>query len=177
MSYIAAQDRALRLTLMSNFLLAELLVSRVRQNYQLWLISPWITNFDLTLPRDGDVSALIDAAGMKPCLFDVLVQVARNGGQVSALVRTEYQRERIARFLTPLRALARDPHITLRQSDDLHAKIYVGYYGALHGSLNLTTSGVKHNLEFGAYASDARTIARLRNEARALFDAGEEVAL
>jgi len=175
MSYINAQDRYLRLALLSNFLLSELLVSRTREDYRLWLISPWITNFGLAVPEYGDVSALVDTAEPRPRLFDVLRQIAVNGGDIAILVRTERKPDRVERFIAPLQALASDPHIAVRESADLHAKIYAGQYGVLYGSLNLTRSGVKRNLEFGAYASDVRTAARLSAEAKSLFETGREL--
>lgn len=176
MSYINAQDRSLRLALLSNFLLSELLVSRTRENYRLWLISPWVTNFSLVIPEYGDVSALVDTAEPRPRLFDVLRQIAINGGDIAILVRTERRPDRVGRFIAPLQALASDSHIAIRQSADIHAKIYAGHCGVLYGSLNLTRSGIERNLELGAYASDARTVSRLRAEARSLFDAGVALA-
>jgi hypothetical protein len=175
MSYINARDRSLRLALLSNFLLSELLVSRTREDYRLWLISPWITNFSLAVPEHGDVSTLVDTAEPRPRLFDVLRQIAINGGDIAILVRAERKPDRVERFIAPLQTLVSDSHIAIRQSADLHAKIYAGQCGVLYGSLNLTRSGVKRNLEFGAYASDARTVARLRAEAESLFETGREL--
>jgi hypothetical protein len=159
----------------SNFLLSELLVSRTWEDYRLWLISPWITNFSLSVPEYGDVSALVDTVEPRPRLFDVLRQIAINGGDIAILVRAERKPDRVERFIAPLQMLASDSHIAIRQSADLHAKIYAGQYGVLYGSLNLTRSGVKRNLEFGAYASDARTVARLRAEAESLFETDREL--
>ncbi|MBU1746436.1 MAG: hypothetical protein KKA73_01985 [Chloroflexi bacterium] len=176
MSYINAQDSALRAALVSNFLVAELLASRAGDDYLLWLVSPWVTNFALSVPPGGGLSVLVDSAEPQPRLFEVLQQIAVNGGRVLLVVRTERERSRVEQFITPLRTLAAaDPNIVIRHRRDLHAKIYAGQYGALHGSLNLTASGVEHNIEFGTYASDVRTIARLRAEARSLFDTAEEL--
>jgi hypothetical protein len=175
MSYINAHNRALRAALVSNFLISELLASRVGGDYCLWLISPWVTDFGLAVPEGGDLSALVDTAEPQPRLLDVLRQIAVNGGRVAILIRPEYEPARIERFITPLQALAAIPRIVVRQRSDLHAKIYAGQCGALYGSLNLTRSGIERNLEFGAYASDGRTVARLRAEAQSLFDNAEEL--
>ena len=176
MSYINVQNSALRAALVSNFLTAELLASRAGDDYELWLISPWVTNFALSVPSGGDLSVLVDTAEPRPHLLEVLRQIAANSGRVGVVVRPEYQAARVERFIRPLQALAAEPNITVRHCPDLHAKIYVGQYGALYGSLNLTESGIERNIEFGAYASDARTIARLRAEAQSLFEDAEELA-
>lgn len=176
MSYINVRKPALRSALVSNFLLAELLTSRSSSAHTLWLISPWMTDFVLNLPIGGDLSALVDTAEPQPRLFEVLHQIARNGGQIAITVRAEWQPPRIERFIAPLKRLAAEQNISVRQHYDLHAKIYAGQCGALYGSLNLTESGVEHNVEFGMYASDTRTIARLRAEARFLFESAEELA-
>jgi hypothetical protein len=175
MSYITSQNRGLRSVLMSNFLLSELIVSRSREDYQLWLISPWITDFSLAVPEGGAVSALVETAGARPSMLDTIRQIALNGGNVAMLVRAEYEPERVSRFIKPLQALASHASIVVRQSTDLHAKIYAGACGAIYGSLNLTRSGVERNLEFSRYASDTRTVARLRSEAEDLFETGEEL--
>jgi hypothetical protein len=175
MSYINVQNKPLRAALVTNFLIAELLASQTAQDYQLLLVAPWITNFALTLPVGGDLSALIDSAEAQPYLFDVLRQIADNEGRVDIVVRPETEPRRQALFIEPLRGLTAVPNITIRQKSDLHAKLYVGRHGTLHGSLNLTASGVTGNIEFGAYASDSRTIARLREEARHIFTEAEEL--
>jgi hypothetical protein len=175
MSYINVQNKPLRAALVTNFLIAELLASQTTRDYQLLLVAPWITNFTLTLPVGGDLSALVDSAEAQPYLFDVIRQIADNEVEVGIVVRPETEPSRAALFIEPLRVLTAVPNITIRQQSDLHAKLYIGRQGALHGSLNLTTSGVAGNIEFGAYASDLRTIARLREEARHIFANAEEL--
>jgi hypothetical protein len=121
---------------------------------------------------------IVASAEPQPSLFDALTQIAVNGGQIRMLVRKETTRVRRIRYVVPLRDLAaRQPGILVRQHADIHAKIYVGQYGGLYGSPNLTESGVEHNLEFSRYVSDGRSIERLRTEAQDLFAAGRELAL
>lgn len=176
MSFIPSQSMPLRTALISNFLIAELLASQSSENGRLWLISPWITNFALNLPLGGSLSALIDSTEPNPTLFEVLQQIARNGTQTGIVIRKEYEQARVKRFITPLQNLkAHEANITLHHLPRLHTKIYVGQRGALHGSLNLTESGVERNLEFNRYVSDRRTVARLRAEAQKLFTSGEEL--
>ncbi len=176
MSYINVQNSALRAALVSNFLVTELLTSRSGDDYLLCLVSPWVTNFALSLPAGGDLSLLVDTTEPRPRLFEVLRQIATNGGRVAIVVRTERQSGRVERFIKPLQTLSTEPNIAIRQRPDLHAKIYAGRHGVLYGSLNLTASGVEYNIEFGTYASDTRTVAQLRAKAESLFETAEELA-
>ncbi len=173
MSYINAQNKPLRAVLVTNFFVAELLRSQAAGAYPLLLIAPWITNFTFSLPHGGDLSSLIDSAEAQPNLFDVLRQIADNGREVIIVVRPETEPRRKALFIEPLKALLNIPAISVYQCSDLHAKLYVGQHGALYGSLNLTENGVIGNIEFGAYASDSRSIARLREEARQILAGAE----
>lgn len=176
MSYIPSQNLSLRAALVSNFLITELLASQSDKNNRLWLISPWITNFALNLPPGGSLFTLVDSVEPNPSLFEVLQQIARNGTQIAIVIRNEHEPFRIKQFIAPLQNLATHaPHITLRHLPRLHTKIYAGQVGVLHGSLNLTESGVERNLEFNTYAADKRTIARLRAEAQTLFESAEEL--
>lgn len=174
MSHIRVQNPSLRAALVSNFFVAELLSSRRGDDYLLWLVSPWVTNFGMSLPPGGDLSTLVDSAEAQPSLFEVLRQVAANGGQVAIVVRPEYDPGRRKKFITPLLELAAtESRISVRHLGNLHAKIYAGHHGALYGSLNLTESGVEHNIEFGTYVSDTRTVSQLRSEARDIFSSGQ----
>ncbi|MCP4542427.1 MAG: hypothetical protein GY832_35335 [Chloroflexi bacterium] len=176
MSYIPSQDSALRAALISNFLVAELLSSRAAPDYTLWVVAPWVTNFALGLPSSADLTTLVDSAEPRPYLFEVLRQVASNGGRVAMVVRTEVVPNRVERFIRPLMDLVAEPGITVRQLRNLHAKIYVGQYGALYGSPNLTASGAEYNIEFSRYVSDVRSVSQLRAESQAIFECAEELA-
>ncbi len=141
MSYIKSQRQPLRAVLVTNFLIAELLSSRVNENYLLWLVSPWVTDFSLNLPVGGNLASLLDSTEMQPRLFELLRQIAVNGGQVRLVVRPEYKPKRVKRFIQPLLTLAaNEPNIVVRQLPKLHTKLYAGQHGILHGSLNLTES-------------------------------------
>lgn len=179
MSYISAQKPELRTSLVSNFLLSELLASHAGFPHDpLYLISPWITNFSLSLPAGSDLSTIIDSAEQTPRLFDVIFQIAENGRNVLIAIQPENQQPmRTATFVTPLLELAKlQPNISIRQNSRLHAKIYAGQFGAMHGSLNLTESGTSRNIEFSSFASDVRTITRLRNEAQKIFESSSPIS-
>jgi hypothetical protein len=174
MSYISSQNTELRTSLISNFLISELLASHAEVlAIPLYLISPWITNFTLSLPTGSDLSAIIDSAEQIPRLFDVIGQITENGREVHVAILPEYEPARIATFVAPLLELAKlHPRLILRQVSQLHAKIYVGRFGGLYGSHNLTESGTSRNIEFSSFASDKRTVSRLQSEARKIFESG-----
>jgi len=175
MSYLNTQDQRLRATILTNFLLAELLGSYGSATTPVYLISPWITNFPLQVPNRSAVAGWIDTTEAQPSLFDSVRRIAESRRTVRVVVRTETAPERVAQFWTPLQqqwgGLA---NLVIRHQPDLHAKLYVGEFGALYGSLNLTRSGMERNVEFARYVSDARTMAQLRNEAEAIYVTASE---
>jgi hypothetical protein len=169
-SYIHTNNPVLRAALISNFLVAELLASRARKDYGLWLVAPWIKDFALSVPPASDLTMLIDSAEPRPRLFEVLRQIVFNGGRVTLVVRTEFESARVAQFIEPLRELVATTGVIVRHRRDLHAKLYAGQVGVLYGSSNLTASGIEFSAEFNRYVSDVRTVAQLQAEAQAIFE-------
>lgn len=162
--------------LVTNFLVAEVLSSQTIPNYTLWLISPWITNFSLSLPSSGDLTSLIESAEQTPRLFEVIQQIIHNTGQVYVVVQREKDLSRAEQFIHPLMRLRFGlSGLHLRQHHDLHAKIYAGQCAVLSGSLNLTETGVNRNIEFPMYASDERNQAKLRSMARSIYEKSQDI--
>jgi len=148
-----------------NFMLNEVLASQTAPDYQLWLVAPWVINFALPRPFHVSFAELVSTKQESLHLFDVLHQIAANGGRVLVTVGDDQ------RYHAPLRALReRNARIEVRVLPRLHAKAYVGRYGALNGSLNLTESGVNQNAELYDYAYDERSIAQLRRICAEHFD-------
>ena len=150
-----------------NFLLNEVLASQAGEGHRLWLVAPWVSDFPLEGPYHVSFDELVDIRQDTLRLFDVLHQIAANGGQVRIAVGSD------AQYHAPLRALARrDERITVHTYMPLHAKAYVGRFGALAGSLNLTGRGVHHNAELYDYYHDEKGIAEVRQFCSDIFDAG-----
>jgi hypothetical protein len=142
-----------------NFLLNELLGSQAVAGYELWLLSPWVTNFPLDRPYHVSFGELVSTRNEELHLFDVLRQIAANGGRVRLTVGDD------ARYHAPLRALREhSSRIDVRVYGRLHAKAYVGHFGAVAGSLNLTDGGVNQNAEIFRYVHDAHSVADLRRQ-------------
>jgi hypothetical protein len=151
-----------------NFLLNEVLASQIGDGYELWIVSPWVTDFTLASPFHVSFQELVSSRHEVLHLFDVLHQIAANGGVVKMIVRPD------ERYLPPLRQLRdRTDRIQIRVLPGLHSKAYVGRFGAVDGSLNLTGGGVNQNAELYSYAHDERSIASLRLTCAKYFDQAE----
>ncbi len=150
-----------------NFWLNEVLASQAIEEYTLWVASPWVNNFRLPVPYHVSLAEVVARRGDTLQIFDILAQIAVNGGKVRIVVGDDVEQH------PPLRELAeRHRRIQVRVLPRLHAKVYAGHYGALDGSLNLTGSGVGRNAELYTYYSDERGIAELTEHCRTLFERG-----
>ncbi len=150
-----------------NFLLNELLASQTVADYTFWVVSPWVTNFALERPYHITFSELVSTRHEELHLFDVLRQIASNGGQVRITVGDDW------RYYAPLRALREvSNRIEIRILTILHAKAYVGHYAAVWGSLNLTDGGMHQNAEIYTYHHDEHSIARLHQTCVEHFEQG-----
>lgn len=143
-----------------NFLLNELLASQLKGSYEFWIVSPWVTNFRLDTPYYVSFQEIVETKQEALHLFDILHQIAANGGNVRITVGSD---DSDSRYHPPLRQFSRScDRIEIRVLPELHTKAYVGRYGSLDGSLNLTGGGVNQNIELYTYYHDERNIAQLR---------------
>jgi hypothetical protein len=148
-----------------NFLLNEVLASQLGGGYELYVVSPWVTDFPLASGFHVTFQELVSSRREALHLFDVLHQIAANGGVVKITISPD------ERYLPPLRQLRdRNDRVHVRVLPGLHSKAYVGRFGAVDGSLNLTHGGVNQNAELYSYAHDERSIARLRHMCAGYFD-------
>lgn len=151
-----------------NFLLNEVLASQIADDYRFWVVAPWVTDFRLPTPYHASFGDVVSPRQDVIHLFDVLAQIASNGGHVCVVVGPDRE------YHGPLRQLAeRSARIAVRMLGELHAKAYAGRYGALNGSLNLTGSGVGQNIELYDYCSDDQGVAEIRQRCRELFERAE----
>ena len=140
-----------------NFLLNEVLASQLAGGHQFWVVAPWVTDFPLASPYHVSFQEVVADRREALHLFDVLYQLAANGGEVRVVVGDD------ARYHPPLRQLAgRSDRIQVRALVALHAKAYAGRYGALEGSFNLTGQGVNQNAELYHYYYDDQNVAAVR---------------
>ncbi len=151
-----------------NFLINEVLASQTEAGYQFWIVAPWVTNFHLPAPYHVSFEEIIMTRHETLHLFDILYQMATNGGEVFITVGPDTRSHQELRHLGE-----RNPRIDVRMLPALHTKAYAGRYGALDGSPNLTNGGVNQNIELYTYYHDERTIAEVRQVCREHFTRAE----
>jgi len=150
-----------------NFWINELLATQTTNDYMLWVAAPWVTNFRLPAPYHISFAEVVSFRGDELHIFDVLGQIAVNGGAMRIVIGDDVE------YHPPLRQLAdRYGQIQVRVFPSLHAKAYAGRYGALAGSLNLTERGVSRNAELYDYHYDERGIAEVTERCREFFERG-----
>ncbi len=140
-----------------NFLLNEVLASQLGGNYEFWIVAPWVTNFRLANPYYVSFQEVVETKQDSLHLFDVLHQISANGGRIYITVGSDKEYHPALKLLA-----SRSDRIQVRLLSTLHTKAYVGRYGGLDGSLNLTDGGVNQNAELYTYCHDERSIAELR---------------
>lgn len=140
-----------------NFLLNEVLASQLGGDYEFWIVAPWVTNFRLANPYYVSFQEVVETKQDSLHLFDVLHQISANGGRIYITVGSDTDYHPALKLLA-----SRSDRIQVRVLSTLHAKAYVGRYGGLDGSLNLTDGGVNQNAELYTYCHDERSIAELR---------------
>ncbi|MBD2665158.1 hypothetical protein B6N60_04603 [Richelia sinica FACHB-800] len=150
-----------------NFLLNEILASQLEGSYEFWIVSPWVTNFRLEEPYYVSFGEIVETKQEALHLFDILHQMAANGGKVYITIGSDKEYHPLLRQLSN-----KSDRIQVRILSELHAKAYVGRYGAVDGSLNLTAGGVNQNIELYTYNHDERSIAQLRQVCIQHFEQG-----
>ncbi len=157
-----------------NFLLNEVLASQLGDGYEFWIVAPWVKDFSLKKPYHVSFQEIVETKQESLHLFDVLHQIAANGGKVYITIGSDKE------YYPSLRQLCKRNknirvHVFRSTQNKLHTKAYVGRYGALDGSPNLTNSGVNQNIELFTYSYDERSIAQLSQFCRQHFERAEQL--
>ena len=127
----------------------------LRPSKRLWVVSPWISNFEVIDNGTGSYWALDFNWGQTHIrLRDILVRIVQNGGELMLVTRPKANREQFAdgeEFAKNLREKLADcgqeHRLTTIFREDLHRKGLIGDRFYLNGSMNLTHSGVELNDE------------------------------
>lgn len=157
-----------------NFLLNEILASQLGDGYEFWIVAPWVKDFSLKKPYHVSFQEIVETKQESLHLFDVLYQIASNGGNVYITVGSDKE------YHPSLQQLCKrnkniQVHVFRSAQNKLHTKAYAGRYGALDGSPNLTNSGVNQNIELFTYKYDKRSIAELCQICRQHFERAEQL--
>jgi PLD-like domain len=152
-----------------NFLLNEVLASQVGESGTFCIVSPWIINFRLDNPYYISFQEIVETRQEALHLFDILHQISANGNDVKIVAGMD------SRHHSALKQLSQQSdRIFVRKLPELHMKAYVGRYGAIDGSLNLTYSGINQNIELFTYYYDEHNICKLKQECEQCFERGEQ---
>lgn len=151
-----------------NFLLNEVLASQLTGEYEFWIVAPWVTNFRLDEPYYVCFQEIVETKQESLYLFDILHQIAANGGRIKIVIGSD------RKYYSALQQLCQQSdRISVRVLNSLHTKAYVGRYGGLQGSLNLTHGGVNQNSELYTYYYNDSKLAQLKKICQENFEKGE----
>ena len=144
-------------------ILGNLLVSLILSPTEVWLVTPWISDFDLLDNRAGVWNAVEPAWGERQLSFsDLLIRGIESGCKLN-LVSTEDIRNEA--FINRLRTAVLDKvDFNLVFSNDLHVKGLLTKDFFLSGSMNFTYSGAHKNEEQIQLSSRTDTILEAKLE-------------
>lgn len=136
---------------------------------EVWLVSPWISDFVLLDNRSGRFDAINPQWQRREVrLVDFVLQLMTNGTQVIVVTRPDPHNET---FLDRITDRAEESglgdRIQLVCRDALHTKGILTDGGLLLGSMNLTYSGLELNEESVYYETSPEAIAKARVELQA----------
>ncbi len=126
--------------------IASMLISEILNPKEVWLVSAWVSNFDLLDNRSGAFDALNPGWGHRMLtFFEVLETVVDAGCTVNFVIKDH---DTNAHALNEIRAkLANSHNVNLKLSEELHAKGLLTKDALLSGSMNFTYSGTNRNDE------------------------------
>lgn len=148
--------------------LSNLIISSSIAPSELWLVSPWLSDFDLLDNRSGDWDALNPAWGARRVRFSELLLFAIEAGCNLNLV-TNYDRINDS-FEERLRQAINEPgSFRIVKSEKLHTKGLLSKDYFLAGSMNFTYSGTHKNEEQVVLNIDKDTILEAKLEFEDLY--------
>lgn len=136
---------------------STLLLGNFLTKDEIWLVSPWITDFELIDNTANQWNSLVpNFEARYICFSEVLITLARSGISINIVTRKDPINDP---FLSNLRyqLTDQDPlYICFKQ--ELHTKGILCKEGFIEGSLNLTYSGVEANDETVVLNTDPQSI-------------------
>jgi phosphatidylserine/phosphatidylglycerophosphate/cardiolipin synthase-like enzyme len=138
--------------------LAELLAP----SRQVWLVSPWISDFVLLDNRSGRFDSINPQWQRREIrLVDYAQQLMTNGTRVIVVSRPDTHNQTfLSRLEDRSRESGLDDHLELLSRDGLHTKGILTDSSLLLGSMNLTYSGLELNEESVYYETSTEAIAK-----------------
>ncbi|EJC6828440.1 TPA: hypothetical protein NKQ52_004682 [Vibrio parahaemolyticus] len=137
--------------------ISAVLVGAITSPQEIWLVSAWVSNFELLDNRGGDWSSLNPSWGCRIIsFFEVLETAVLTGCKLNLVVKKDDQNEAIIQAFST--RLKHSPLFRVEVSDDLHTKGLLMESAFLSGSMNFTFYGTNKNDEEMTFFIDSRTI-------------------
>ncbi len=143
--------------------MGDLLVGLILSPDDVWLVSPWVSDFELLDNRAGDWSAMHAGWGVKLVMFSELLAAAVDSGcRLTLVTNADKMNDQFYERL--IKDLADDVAVRRIISDKVHTKGFLTRSFFLAGSMNFTYSGVSRNEETVRLSVDKDEIAEARHE-------------
>lgn len=141
--------------------LSGMLAGLIVSPQEVWLVSAWVSDFELLDNRGGDWSVLNPSWGSRTISFlEVLETAVLSGCRLNLVVKKDAQNESAVRQLTT--KLKHTSLFRVELSDELHTKGLLTESGFLSGSMNFTYYGTNKNDEEMMFFTDRQTISDTR---------------
>lgn len=133
---------------------------------EVWLVSPWISDFVLLDNRSGRFDAINPQWQRREIrLVDLALQLMTNGTQVIVVTRPDSHNQTfMSRLSDRAQEAGLDDRLQVFSREGLHTKGILTEGGLLLGSMNLTYSGLVLNEESVYYETSLEAIAKARIE-------------
>jgi hypothetical protein len=143
--------------------LSDLMVGLILSPATLWLVSPWVSDFDLLDNRSSDWNSVHAAWGARHVLFSELFAVAIDAGcQLNLVTNKDDVNDRFYEQL--INNINDKDAVRWIIEDKLHTKGLLSPAFLLAGSMNFTYSGLNRNDEYVRLSVDPQEIADARLE-------------
>ena len=143
--------------------LSDLLISLILKPDDVWLVSPWISDFDLLDNRSRGWDTVSPEWGARNVRFSELLAASVDSGSSLRIVTNS--KEMNLRFYEQVVSAIRTGRSVARlESDTLHTKGLLCSSFFLSGSMNFTYSGTHKNDENVVLTTDSSTISEARIE-------------
>ncbi len=159
-SHVTSQDVVREL--LQIMCLAELMAP----SHEVWLVSPWISDFVLLDNRSGRFDAINPQWQRREIrLVDLTLQLITNGTQVIVVTRPDSHNQTfLGRLCDRAHESGLEDRLQVFSREGLHTKGILTERALLLGSMNLTYSGLELNEEAVYYDISAEAIAKARVE-------------
>jgi len=143
--------------------LSDILVGLIISPDDIWLVSPWVSDFDLLDNRSGQWDSIEPAWGARHVRFsELLVAAIKSGCNLKYVTNSDDMNQRFYNSL--IAGLRSDQSILKLEKNSLHTKGMLCSSFFLAGSMNFTYSGTHRNDERIQLTIDPNAIAEAKIE-------------